>query len=287
MDDLRRNLATQLTPLYDAGEAMSIARIAADYARRFVAPNALDAFWLQLCERLLAGEPIQYVLGETEFLGKRFKVSPAVLIPRMETEEVVVFALDILKEKKAPAVLDIGLGSGCIGLSIKAKRPDVRLFGLEKSPEALAIARENINWVLKSPEEVYFAEGDILQPETLPADWPQFDLIVSNPPYIPHREAALMPAHVLEHEPHLALFVEDADPLLFYRKIGAWSKTRLAPGGHLLFECNEFNAPDVVQLLEQQGYKHTTLHKDLSGADRTVVSQQLSVNSEQLSGLLC
>jgi len=230
---------------------------------------------------LLAGEPIQYVLGETEFLGKRFKVSPAVLIPRMETEEVVVFALDILKEKKAPAVLDIGLGSGCIGLSIKAKRPDVRLFGLEKSPEALAIARENINWVLKSPEEVHFAEGDILQPETLPADWQQFDLIVSNPPYIPHREAALMPAHVLEHEPHLALFVEDADPLLFYRKIGAWSKTRLAPGGHLLFECNEFNAPDVVQLLEQQGYKHTTLHKDLSGADRTVVSQQLSVNSYQ------
>lgn len=273
MEDLRRALGAQLTPLYDAGEAMSIARIAAAYARHFVAPNALNDFWAQLSQRLLAGEPIQYVLGETEFLGKRFKVSPAVLIPRMETEELVVMALDILKEKKAPAVLDIGLGSGCIALSIKAKRPDIRLFGVEKSPEALEIARENIGWVLKKPDEVYFAEGDILQPETLPSDWPLFDLIVSNPPYIPHHEAALMPAHVLAHEPHLALFVEDADPLLFYRKIAEWSKTRLAPGGHLLFECNEFNAKEVVQLLEQQGYKHTTLHKDLSGADRTVISE--------------
>ncbi|MBN8685245.1 MAG: peptide chain release factor N(5)-glutamine methyltransferase [Chitinophagales bacterium] len=274
MEDLRRALGAQLTPLYDAGEAMSIARIAADYARRFVAPNALNDFWAQLSQRLLAGEPIQYVLGETEFLGKRFKVSPAVLIPRMETEELVVLAWDILKEKKAPAVLDIGLGSGCIALSIKAKRPDTRLFGLEKSPEALEIARENITWVLKNPDAVHFAEGDILQPETLPSDWPLFDLIVSNPPYIPHQEAALMPAHVLAHEPHLALFVEDADPLLFYRKIAEWAKTRLAPGGHLLFECNEFNAREVVQLLEQQGYKHTTLHKDLSGADRTVISEQ-------------
>ena len=88
-----------------------------------------------------------------------------------------------------------------------------------------------------------------------------------------------MPAHVLAHEPHLALFVEDADPLLFYRKIAEWGKTRLAPGGYLLFECNEFNAREVVQLLEQQGYKHTTLHKDLSGADRTVISHQLSVSS--------
>lgn len=269
-------LVRDLAPRYGPGEARSIARIVfADALGYRTPPTALSAaeegLLAPLRERLLAGEPVQYVLGQADFWGLKFRVNPSVLIPRQETEELVALALRWLnaREKRQPAVLDIGLGSGCIGIALKRRRPDARLFGLEKSPQALAVALDNAHALL-SEEAFTFIEADILQPETVPADWPAFDLILSNPPYVRRQEQHLMPEHVLAHEPHDALFVEGDDPLLFYRAIARFAQQRLAPGGGLFFECNEFNARQVALLLQEMGFSSVALQQDLSGAERMV-----------------
>lgn len=270
------HLIHDLTPRYGPGEARSIARIVfADALGYRVPPSALSAteerFLAPLRERLLAGEPVQYVLGQADFFGLKFRVSPGVLIPRQETEELVALALRWLNARSQgqPVVLDIGLGSGCIGITLQRRRPDVRLFGIEKSPQALAIALENAHALLDECEYT-FVEADILQPETIPPHWPVFDLILSNPPYVQRQEQHLMPEHVLAHEPHEALFVEGDDPLLFYRAIAHFAQQRLAPGGGLFFECSEFNARQVALLLEAMGFPNVALQQDLSGAERIV-----------------
>ena len=221
----RSFLVEQLTPRYGEGEAKAIARIvfedAFDHGRAFE-----EARFLEILQRLLAGEPVQYVLGEADFFGLKFKVSPHVLIPRQETEELVAWVLEHLKifpPVHAPRLLDIGLGSGCIGITLKKKMPDLQLFGLEKSPTALAIAIENAEHILSSgtpnpqspkSSNPQFLQGDILNH----SDWdlfPPLDVVVSNPPYIPHSEKSLVPEHVFAHEPALALFLHDPDQLLF------------------------------------------------------------------------
>lgn len=275
----RRYLAEHLAPRYGAGEAAAIARIVVEDA--FGARSRPEAqAWTPeedqqfeaITERLLQGEPVQYVLGEADFFGLRFRVDPAVLIPRQETEELVAWILEYLQEKYRggqPALLDIGLGSGCIGITLKKKFPGLRLFGLEKSPAALALARDNAARILGNTPDVQLLEGDVLQPGA--ADlFPALDLIASNPPYIPLVEKVLVPEHVAAHEPALALFVDNEDALLFYRAIAAFAQRKLRPGGGLFFECNEFNAREVVALLEAEGFAAVTLQKDLAGADRMV-----------------
>ena len=277
-------LVQQLTPRYGEGEARSIARIvfedAFDHGRAFEAVRFKD-----ILQRLTAGEPIQYVLGAADFFGLKFKVDPAVLIPRQETEELVAWVLEHLKSfanatnlttfKKlsnfynGPVLLDIGLGSGCIAIALKKKIPDLKLFGLEKSPAALAIALENGAALISQCPDFQFLQGDILNH----ADWakfPRLDIVVSNPPYIPHSEKSLVPEHVASHEPALALFVEDPDPLIFYRVIADFSLEKLVPGGILFFECNEFNATEVVCMLQEKGFAEVELRKDLAGAERMV-----------------
>ncbi|MCS6929613.1 MAG: peptide chain release factor N(5)-glutamine methyltransferase [Saprospiraceae bacterium] len=261
---------------YSLGEARSIARIVFADVLGYRNPPAMlsseeEACIAPILQRLLAGEPIQYILGQADFLGLKFRVNPSVLIPRQETEELVVLALRWLnaREQQQPVVLDIGLGSGCIGIALKRRRPDVRLFGLEKSPHALAIALENA-CALLGEGEFDFALGDILRPETLPTNWPLFDLIISNPPYVLRREQHLMPEHVLAHEPPEALFVEEEDPLVFYRAIAQLAQRKLTVGGALFFECNEFNASQVANLLTEMSFSAVTLQKDLCGADRMV-----------------
>jgi release factor glutamine methyltransferase len=265
-------MVEQLSPRYGEGEARAITRIvfedAFDHGRTFESTR-FDSILGQLS----AGNPVQYVLGEADFFGLKFKVSPAVLIPRQETEELVAWVLEYLKEFSpiaTPKLLDIGLGSGCIGIALKKKRPGLQLMGLEKSPEALAIAQENAARILNIPISTSsFILGDILNS----ADWVQFqtlDVVVSNPPYIPYEEQSLIPEHVLAHEPALALFVDDPDPLLFYRSIAAFSLEKLVPGGALFFECNEFNAPEVAGMLEKAGFQSVELRKDIMGADRMV-----------------
>jgi release factor glutamine methyltransferase len=274
--DLCRSLARSLRPRYGPGEAASIARIVAEDvfllkkhpARPLTAEQI--AHLQQIQSRLTAGEPLQYVLGEADFFGLKFRVSSAVLIPRQETEELVAWVLEWLKtsEIERPALLDIGLGSGCIGIALKKNFPRLHLFGLEKSPAALAIALENAERLLTPrPSPLTFYEGDILDP----ADWERFpllDVAVSNPPYIPLREKSLMPEHVLAHEPSLALFVDDADPLLFYRAIALFCQKKLRPGGALFFECNEFNAHQVADLLSEEDFAAVELRRDLAGAER-------------------
>lgn len=278
-DFARTLLVEQLTPRYGEGEARAMARIvfedAFDRGRAFEEPK-----FEALLSRLLAGEPLQYVLGEADFFGLKFKVSPAVLIPRQETEELVAWVLDTIRDSainlspQSPLqLLDIGLGSGCIGITLKKKLPAIQLFGLEKSREALELAQINAGRLLPGPNapspDLQFHLGDILDP----ADWnlfPLLDVVISNPPYIPHQEKNLMPEHVLAHEPSLALFVDDSDALLFYRRIADFAREKLRPGGLLFFECNEFNATQVAALLREKGFKNVELRKDLAGADRMV-----------------
>lgn len=270
------NLILDLSPRYGPGEARSIARIVFEDAFGTRRPaekifsETEEAQFLYIRRRLLLGEPVQYVLGQADFFGLKFKVNPAVLIPRQETEELVAWALEWLKEQALPeaAILDIGLGSGCIGITLKAKRPDVRLFGLEKSPEALKVAVENARRILGG-NNFTFLPGDILEP-SVEYLFPQLDLIVSNPPYIPLKEQNLMPEHVRRYEPGPALFVDDDDPLLFYRAIAGFARRKLRPGGALFFECNEFNAGEVTGWLQEEGFANVVLRRDLAGAERMV-----------------
>lgn len=279
----KKRLIQELTPRYGAGEAASIARIVFEDVFGVRGGQADWAFsddeqcrFTVISAGLLTGVPVQYVLGQADFFGLKFKVGPAVLIPRQETEELVAWILKWLKMKQleSPAILDIGLGSGCIGISLKKEYPRLQLCGLEKNPEALAVAIENACAIL-GEGNFQFSEGDILNREEWGGD-PQFDVIVSNPPYIPANEKALVPEHVSAYEPATALFVEDDDPLLFYRAIADFSLKKLKPGGALFFECNEFNAEEVAELLREKGFSAVELRKDLSGADRMLCGVMVS-----------
>jgi release factor glutamine methyltransferase len=264
-------LTEQLTPRYGEGEAKSIARIVIEdvFGEQQL---AIDNFkFHEILARLLAGEPVQHVLGQADFFGLKFKVNPAVLIPRQETEELVAWVLEFLKTSalEHPALLDVGLGSGCIGITLKKKLPRLNLFGLEKSKAALEVAVENARLILGGNAEFEFAEGDIFKL----FDWekfPKLDVVVSNPPYILHAEKVMLPEHVAAHEPAEALFVSDDAPLGFYRAIADFSLKKLNAGGALFFECNEFNASEVADLLREKGFSKVELRKDLAGAERMV-----------------
>ena len=243
---------------------------------------------LAMSRRVAAGEPVQYVLGEADFCGMRLKVGPGVLIPRKETEELVAWAAESCKELigtigAAPRVLDIGTGSGCIAIALAKQWPETEVEAWDVSEEALAIARENAE---RMEVKVKFSKVDVLakeDKETLvngqPSTLNHFHLIVSNPPYICQEEAAEMERNVLEHEPDLALFVPDDDPLRFYRRIAELSMGErergehqglLADGGQLFFEVNRRFGHEVVKMLERMGFREVELRKDIFGNDRMV-----------------
>ena len=223
-----------------------------------------------IIHRLQAHEPVQYVLGETEFAGFKLKVSPAVLIPRPETEELVAW---IAQEQAAtagpvpPIFLDMGTGSGAIALALAKLLAPVRAIALDISPAALALAQEN---ALAQHTLIDFRQVDMLAlvgaGSTL--EWPIFDFIVSNPPYVMASEAGAMHPNVLDHEPHLALFVPDDDPLRFYRAIGQFARHHLKPGGPLYLEINEQLGAATSQLLRSIGFQHLQIRPDVHGKDR-------------------
>ncbi|MFN5366881.1 MAG: peptide chain release factor N(5)-glutamine methyltransferase [Bacteroidota bacterium] len=269
---LLSDLTEALTPAYGGGEASSIARIVAEDAFHLKgnAGRELDEVeytrYLDISQRLLSGEPVQYVLGQADFFGLKFRVSPATLIPRQETEELVAWVLEepVSNDVK---LLDVGLGSGCIAISIRKKRPGWTVYGMDVSEEALAVAQQNSETLVGG--DTRFFHGNALKKQ----DWqnlPALDIVISNPPYIPAAERTLVPAHVLNHEPHLALFVTDDDPLLFYREIAGMSLEKLKSGGRIFFECNEFNAGEVAEMLGQSGFTSIESRKDICGADRMV-----------------
>ncbi len=228
------------------------------------------AYFLEILAQLKTSKPIQYVLGETEFYGRTFRVNPAVLIPRSETEELVKWVLDSVSIVN-PSILDIGTGSGCIAISFKIELPEAEVFALDISADALALAQEN---AALHKAAVTFIEKDVLhmQPTDLATT---FDVVVSNPPYIALAEKDTMKANVLANEPHLALFVPNNDPLIFYERISALAQAKLNPGGFLFFEINERFGIEVIELLVKKGFKQVALHQDLSGKDRMVKAQWL------------
>lgn len=273
--------ATALHSLFDPREAQSIARIVFEdcfqlQRSQFAQAILNDAQTIRLqsiFSALQRNEPLQYILGQADFYGLKFKVDPRVLIPRPETEELVEWILETISPPAlttSPRILDIGTGSGCIPITLAKKQPRAELWGLDVSPTALALAQENaqLNQV-----QVHWLEVDVLQEPLWPQHFPNhltFDIIISNPPYIPEQEQALMPAQVTQFEPHLALFVADDDPLVFYHQIARFAQQYLCANGYLFFECNEYNAKAVVALLVETGWKQVELRKDLSGKERMV-----------------
>ena len=212
--------------------------------------------------RLQKHEPIQYILGYSDFCGLRFKVTPATLIPRPETSELVEWIAN--ESNGTESILDIGTGSGCIAISIANKLPQSKVSAWDISPDALAVAKENSK---ANSCNVAFETVDILAYE--PAG-EQFDIIVSNPPYIKEVEKEQMEANVLDWEPDTALFVPDNDPLLFYRTIAEKATKMLHPGGKLYFEINRAYGKETADMLSALGYTDIELRKDFADKDRMI-----------------
>jgi release factor glutamine methyltransferase len=221
---------------------------------------------VDISQRIKQQEPIQYILGEADFLGRKFIVDGSVLIPRPETEELVVLITNDLRSKKLNRqfrILDIGTGSGCIPITL-ALELSAEVFAYDISEAALDLAHRNAK-SLKA--NVSFSKHDILKEEIKQHD---LDVIVSNPPYITLREKSAMMKNVVGYEPHLALFVPDDDPLLFYKVIAAKSKKALKSQGYLYVEINEQYAKHVADLFASFGYQDISIFKDLSGKNRIV-----------------
>lgn len=221
----------------------------------------------EIVNRLKQHEPIQYILGETEFYGLSFLVTKDVLIPRPETEELVDW---ILKETRQHAtILDVGTGSGCIPVSLKKNLPAAAVLGCDVSEKALHTARLNAE---KNETDIDFFLLDILAPE-VPDRLPSFDILVSNPPYVTEKEKEWMQTNVLAHEPHLALFVPNEDPLKFYIALTLFAQEHLKKGGKIFWEINEAYGQDCIQLLKKNGFQHIRLKQDINGKDRMISAQ--------------
>ena len=217
--------------------------------------------WEAVLSQLIEQKPIQYILGETEFYGLPFYVNENTLIPRPETEELVEWIIKDLKFKNLK-ILDIGTGSGCIAISLAKNLPDALVFAIDVSEKALATAKKNAE---RNEVKVTFIEKNILETENLNQ---QFDIIVSNPPYVRNLEKQEIHKNVLNYEPHLALFVDDNDPLVFYRKITELALKNLSKSGQLYFEINQYLGKEMVELLEKYHFKNIEIKKDIYGNDR-------------------
>jgi release factor glutamine methyltransferase len=225
-------------------------------------------------ERLAAGEPLQYVIGSACFYGRDFKVSPSVLIPRPETEILCRTAIESISGHKDVRVLDLCTGSGCIAWTMALECPGAEVVAVDISDDALHVASsQDFVEEMKRTGAVAptFLKADVL------ADVPsgdiferRFDMILSNPPYVMNKEKSLMRANVLEHEPHLALFVSDDDPLVFYRAVARWASALLSPDGTGLVEINEALGPETAQVYLDAGFRSTEVLQDFSGRDRFV-----------------
>ncbi|MFT5999566.1 MAG: release factor glutamine methyltransferase [Neolewinella sp.] len=271
--DLTQHLIDELSPLLGSGEATSVARLVLEDVfgyRRGSYPRQLSQreqilAWTTI-NRLRAGEPVQYVTGIADFYGLQLLVTPEVLIPRSETEELVEWILEETAPGQELRVMDIGTGSGCIALALKHKRPEWTVTGYDVSADALAIARENAE---KLELNLAFYQVDVLKPGQ-GAFKEKYDIIVSNPPYILPSEKDRMGASTLAHEPDMALFVPEEDPLLFYREIAGVAAAALEVGGHLFFETNEFNNEQVVELTKELGFTQVEARQDMRGKWRMV-----------------
>ncbi|MCB9246463.1 MAG: peptide chain release factor N(5)-glutamine methyltransferase [Flavobacteriales bacterium] len=221
-----------------------------------------------ILQRLIQHEPIQYITGIAPFRNYKFRVDPSVLIPRPETEELVQWILE-MENFKELNIMDIGTGSGCIAWSLYFESEDWRILGTDISEAAIELARKNGPSTEHADTRIKFQVHDILTGESHLPPYP-YDVIVSNPPYIPKSEESTMELRVTLKEPHSALFTPDDDALLFYRHIASLGSSILRPGGRLYFEIHESRGPEIQFLLESLGYHEVEIRRDLQGKDRMI-----------------
>lgn len=271
VQEIHQQSLTQLLQVYGKNEAESILSIIWEEltgwgrAQRVLNNNEVieDAVvnrFQTIVEELLTEKPLQQILGYADFFDNRFKVNEHTLIPRPETEELVAMIIADYKSKENLKVLDIGTGTGCIAISLALNLPEPKVTAVDISTEALAIAKENakdLNALVEFKELDILAESDRVQ-------LGNYDVIVSNPPYVRESEKAMMRKNVLKYEPHTALFVKDEDPLLFYEAISTFAKQRLNEGGGLYFETNQYLEKELSELIDKKEFKEYTLSKDLS-----------------------
>jgi len=287
--DYRTHFIQALSAIYDIGEAESFFYLILEEKQKLkridlalnpdlAFSNDEIQFWNSILEQLKKEIPVQYLLGKTSFYGLEFEVNSTVLIPRPETEELVEWIIQSQKLSFDSAqddsgkikILDIGTGSGCIAISLAKNLANAQIFAIDVSEKALATAQKNaeINEV-----NVTFISKNILEVVTLSAVEgleQQFDIIVSNPPYVRELEKQEIKKNVLDNEPHLALFVDDNDALIFYRKIAELAQKNLSPNGQLFFEINQYLGKEMIELLEKMDFKNIELRKDIYGSDRMI-----------------
>lgn len=286
--ELKTYFISQLQSVHELDEIESFFFIVAEYLHNLkridiaLQPNfeILDddlERWRAIITDLQNEKPIQYITGEAWFYGLPFQVNESTLIPRPETEELVEWIIEsstLKNENQKLEILDIGTGTGCIPISLKDNLPQANVFAIDVSIKALEMAKRNAE---KNEVEVNFIQANILEVEDL-SKLPtsnfqlptQIDIIVSNPPYVRNLEKEEIKKNVLDYEPHLALFVEDNDALLFYKKIAELALKNLAPKGQLFFEINQYLGKEAVALLEKLGFQNIELRKDFKGNDRMV-----------------
>lgn len=269
---LKNNSITQLIPYYGSNEAAQLFyMLSAQYLGFSKVDIALEPQYeiseksLQLFKiainKLLEWEPIQYILGQAYFYGNEFKVTPSTLIPRPETEELVDWVVADLKDQSV-TILDIGTGSGCIAISLALNLPNAQVSAIDISEKALTVAKENAN-ILGA--DIRFETQNILEQNQL---FSSFDVVVSNPPYVRHQEKKAMQPNVLDYEPETALFVQDHDPLVFYKKIALLFLEQAQKGALLYFEINEYLTNEMIKLLKNLGFTSIQIKKDFRGKDR-------------------
>ena len=271
---LRAYLFDRISTKYDARESQNLTHLLVDHylgwdrlmlhTRRDDRLSESEILQLHFAlKRLLKGEPIQYITGKTWFRGLHLSVGPGVLIPRPETEELVQLVLDELTFK-SPQILDIGTGSGCIALALKSARSDAHVTAIDISDDALSLASQN---AANLHLDIQFIKADALAPPTLQG---KFDVIVSNPPYVLESDKASMTEHVVNHEPYLALFVSDSDPLLFYKNILIWARQLLNERGFVFCEMHESMQIPTREMLLKNGISAFSFHHDAQNKTRFV-----------------
>ncbi|MBT8278084.1 MAG: peptide chain release factor N(5)-glutamine methyltransferase [Bacteroidia bacterium] len=284
--DLKLHFHSELDALYDPNEVANFFYLLCDhyldfpkhhlamYPQQTISMSDTQLFKRAL-EALKQHVPIQYIMEQTEFFGVTIKVNNSVLIPRPETEELVAWIIEHLQNTKehSPKILDIGTGSGCIAIALAAKLKDAEIDALDVSIEALDLARSNAE--LNAVSVTFYSEN-ILDPDKKNGlSNKKYDLIVSNPPYVRVSEKQLMQDNVLKNEPHLALFVENEDPLLFYKAILNFCSDHLVANGYLFFEINEYLADEMLSLISAFDFEKVELKRDLFGKERMIKARKI------------
>jgi release factor glutamine methyltransferase len=262
VESARRNAEWMLSEVLSEGRAAMYAGASAS-----VSAERRERFE-EMLQRRLRREPLQYILGFAEFCGLRLGVTPEVLIPRPETEELVASVLHCLEGHAAPRVLDVGTGSGCIALALKKALPNAHVYACDVSVPALEVARQN---AALHDLRVELFEADALAKDFVERAPDGLDLLVSNPPYVPEDEEPSLAAEVYGYEPHMALFAR-VDPVVFYRALARHGRKLLQPAGWIALETHAEYGRTVVRILEEAGFRAPELSRDLAGKDRIVVA---------------